>query len=45
MTKGKNNIAASVHQLLLNEAKKTPRTFNEDLQHYAIERFIYRSRY
>jgi len=42
MTKGKKNIAASVHQLLLNEAKKTSRTFNEVLQHYAIERFIYR---
>ena len=42
MAKIKKNIAASVHQLLLNEAKNASRTFNEILQHYAIERFMYR---
>lgn len=36
------NIAASVHQRLLNKAKKSSRPFNEILQHFAIERFIYR---
>jgi len=41
---GKNirNTAASVHQRLLNKAKESSRPFNELLQHYAIERFIYR---
>jgi hypothetical protein len=34
--------AASVHQRLLNKAKETSRPFNELLQHFAIERFIYR---
>lgn len=36
------NIAASVHQRLLDKAKKSSRPFNEFLQHFAIERFIYR---
>jgi predicted nucleotidyltransferase component of viral defense system len=36
------NIAASVHQRLLNKAKEFSRPFNELLQYYAIERFIYR---
>lgn len=36
------NIAASVHQRLLNKAKEYSRPFNEILQHFAIERFIYR---
>ena len=36
------NTAASVHQRLLNKAKETSRPFNELLQHFAIERFIYR---
>jgi len=36
------NTAASVHQRLLNKAKESSRTFNELLQHFAIERFIYR---
>lgn len=39
--KGKN-IAASVHQRLLNKARESSRPFNEILQHFAIERFIYR---
>lgn len=36
------NIAQSVHQRLLAQAKDTGRPFNELLQHYAIERFLYR---
>ena len=36
------NIAASVHQRLLNKAKESSRPFNELMQYYAIERFIYR---
>ncbi|MCP4374027.1 MAG: nucleotidyl transferase AbiEii/AbiGii toxin family protein [Deltaproteobacteria bacterium] len=36
------NIAASVHQRLLNKAKESSRPFNELLQYFAIERFIYR---
>jgi hypothetical protein len=36
------NIAASVHQRLLNKAKEIERPFNELLQYYAIERFLYR---
>jgi predicted nucleotidyltransferase component of viral defense system len=42
MAKGITNIAASVHQLLLNKAKESSRPFNELLQYFAIERFIYR---
>ena len=36
------NIAASVHQRLLNKAKDSSRPFSEILQHFSIERFIYR---
>lgn len=36
------NTAASVHQRLLNKAKESSRPFNDLLQHFAIERFIYR---
>ena len=36
------NIAASVHHRLLSKAKESSRPFNELLQHFAIERFIYR---
>lgn len=36
------NTAASVHQRLRNKAKESSRPFNELLQHFAIERFIYR---
>ncbi len=42
MAKDITNVAASIHQLLLNKAKKSSRPFNELLQHFAIERFIYR---
>lgn len=36
------NVAQSVHQRLLTRAKNEGRPFNELLQHYAIERFLYR---
>lgn len=42
MTKRATNQAASVHQRLLNLAKVRGRPFNELLQFYAIERFLYR---
>jgi len=42
MTKRVTNQAASVHQRLLNLARTNGRPFNELLQFYAIERFLYR---
>jgi hypothetical protein len=36
------NIAASVHQRLLDKARETGRPFNEVLQYFAMERFLYR---
>ena len=36
------NLPASVHQLLLNEAHRSKRPFNELLQYYVMERFLYR---
>lgn len=36
------NIEASVRQRLLNKAKNDVRPFNEMLQYYAMERFLYR---
>jgi hypothetical protein len=42
MKKGITNVAASVHARLLNRAKAEGRPFNEVLQHYAMERFLYR---
>lgn len=42
MARNIKNTAASVHQRLLNKAKESSRPFNELLQHFAIERFIYR---
>ena len=43
MTKRRiTNVAASVHQRLLNKARETGRPFNELLQYYATERFLYR---
>jgi len=42
MEPGKKNIAASVHQRLLNKAKDSNHPFNEILQYFTIERFIYR---
>ena len=42
MAKSIKNMAASVHQRLFNKAKESSRPFNELLQYFAIERFIYR---
>jgi len=43
MTAGKpKNIAASIRQRLLNQARNDKRPFNELLQYYAMERFLYR---
>ncbi|MGB3211263.1 MAG: nucleotidyl transferase AbiEii/AbiGii toxin family protein [Desulforhopalus sp.] len=36
------NVAASVRQRLLNRARSDKRPFNELLQYYAMERFLYR---
>lgn len=36
------NLSASVHQRLLNNARDTGRPFNEVLQFFAMERFLYR---
>jgi len=36
------NVAASVHQRLLNRARAEERPFNELLQYFAMERFLYR---
>jgi predicted nucleotidyltransferase component of viral defense system len=36
------NVAASVHQRLLNIARETDRPFNEVLQYFAMERLLYR---
>ncbi|MBL7645661.1 MAG: nucleotidyl transferase AbiEii/AbiGii toxin family protein [Candidatus Hydrogenedentes bacterium] len=37
-----SNIAASIRQRLLNHAHGSGRPFNEVLQYYALERFLYR---
>lgn len=37
-----SNLATSVHQRLLNHARATERPFNEVLQRFALERFLYR---
>ncbi len=42
MKKKGTNIAASVHARLLNRAKGEARPFNELLQYFAMERFLYR---
>ena len=36
------NIAASVHARLQNRARETKKPFQELLQYYAMERFLYR---
>ncbi len=36
------DVSASVHQRLLNKAREQGRPFNELLQYYAMERFIFR---
>lgn len=40
--KSKSNVRASIRQRLLNRAKSDKRPFNELLQYYAMERFLYR---
>ena len=42
MAKSIANLPASVHQRILNKAKESSRPFNELLQYFAVERFIYR---
>ncbi|RMG12191.1 MAG: nucleotidyl transferase AbiEii/AbiGii toxin family protein, partial [Deltaproteobacteria bacterium] len=42
MKKKATNLAASVHARLLDRAKAEGRPFNELLQYYAMERFLYR---
>lgn len=42
MKRAPKDAAASVHQRLLNRAKETKRPFDELLQHFAMERFLYR---
>ena len=42
MNKGITNVAASVRDRLLNRARAENRPFNELLQYYVIERFLYR---
>jgi hypothetical protein len=36
------NVAASIRQRLLNEARASGRPFNELLQYFAMERFLFR---
>jgi hypothetical protein len=40
--KGQTNVAASIRQRLFNQSKSEKRPFNEFLQYYAMERFLYR---
>ena len=42
MKRAPKDVASSVHQRLLNRAKETKRPFDEMLQHFAMERFLYR---
>jgi Nucleotidyl transferase AbiEii toxin, Type IV TA system len=42
MKGAKTNLAASIHQRLLNLARSSNRPFNELLKYFAIERFLYR---
>lgn len=42
MAKTIKNLAASVHQRLLIKARESARPFNELMQRFAIERFVYR---
>jgi len=36
------DLEASIHQRLLNQARESGRPFNELVQYFAIERFLYR---
>jgi hypothetical protein len=40
--KSPRNVAASIHDRLLSESKKRNRPYEEILQYYALERFLYR---
>lgn len=40
--KSPSNVAASIRQRLLNRARSDHRPFNELLQYFAMERFLYR---
>ena len=42
MSSEKRNLAASIHQRLLNKAHESGQAFNEVLQYYSIERLLYR---
>jgi len=42
MNRNIKNTSVSVHNRLRNMARESSRPFNELLQHFAIERFIYR---
>jgi len=42
MSKVIKNISASVHARLLDQARKDKRPFNELLQYFAMDRFLYR---
>lgn len=42
MKRAPTNITASIHQRLLNLARASNRPFNELLQYFTIERFLYR---
>ena len=42
MTRPVKDVAASVRQRLLNQARASGRPFDELLQYYAMERFLYR---
>ena len=42
MNKPVKDVAASVRQRLQNVAKKTNRPFQEVLEYFAMERFLYR---
>jgi len=42
MAESIKNIAASVHHRLLSKARESSRPFNELLQHFATESFIFR---
>jgi hypothetical protein len=42
MRKPVKDVAASVRQKLQNVAKKTTRPFQEVLEYFAMERFLYR---
>ncbi len=42
MAREVSNLPVSVHQRLLNRATESSRPFNELLQYFAMERFIYR---